>query len=63
VVSSLLKISEKGVVVGRYERPIIRWPKISAFYFEDVPNEKQFSKLTIEYSHKRKTEKPFPRLN
>jgi hypothetical protein len=44
----LLKVSDKGIPIGRFERPVIPWSKILAFNFEQIPNAPQFCKLNIQ---------------
>lgn len=54
-----LNLMDKGISFQSGGRPLIRWSKVVAFWFEDIPGEAQFSKVTIEYLGDRKTR--FPR--
>jgi hypothetical protein len=54
----LLNILEKGISFRTAGRPVIRWSKVIAFWFEDIPGEPQFSKVTVEYFGDRKTKLP-----
>ena len=54
----LLNVLENGISLRASGRPAIRWSKIVAFWFEDIPDEIQFSKLTMEYFGDRKTKIP-----
>jgi hypothetical protein len=49
----LLKVLDKGIAIGRFDRPTIPWSRISVFYFEQISNEPSFSKLTVETSRRR----------
>ena len=53
-----LNVLEKGTSVYESGRPLIRWSKVVAFWFEDIPDEPQFSKVTMEYFGDRKTKLP-----
>jgi hypothetical protein len=53
-----LKVIENGISVYASGRPVICWPKLVAFWFEDIPSEPQFSKVTMEYFGDRKTKLP-----
>jgi len=53
-----LNVIEKGISFQPGGRPLIRWPKVTAFWFEDIPGEAQLSKVTIEYFGDRKTRLP-----
>ena len=50
-----LNILEKGASFYTSDRPLIRWSKVVALWFEDLPGETQFSKVTLEYFGDRKT--------
>jgi len=53
-----LNVLDNGISVYASGRPVIRWPKLVAFWFEEIPGEPQFSKLTVEYFGDRKTKLP-----
>jgi hypothetical protein len=55
----LLNVLHNGISFRAVGRPLIRWPKVVAFWFEDIPGEPQLSKVTMEYFGDRKTK--FPR--
>jgi hypothetical protein len=55
----LLNVLDKGISFRADARPLIRWPKVVAFWFEDIPGEPQLSKVTLEYFGPRRTK--FPR--
>ena len=50
-----LHVLEQGISLRAAARPVIRWRKIVAFWFEDISGETQFSKLTVEYFGGRNT--------
>jgi hypothetical protein len=53
-----LNVMENGVNFCTGQRPFIRWPKVVAFWFEDIPGEPQLSKVTMEYFGRRQTKLP-----
>lgn len=55
----LLNVLDNGISFYPNKRPLIRWPKVVAFWFEDIPGKSQLSKVTIEYFGERRTK--FPR--
>jgi hypothetical protein len=55
----MLNVLDNGISFRAVGRPLIRWPKVVAFWFEDIPGEPQLSKVTMEYFGDRKT--TFPR--
>jgi len=56
----LLSVLDKGINFSTIPRPTVRWPKVVAFWFEDVPGAQELKKLTVEYFGDRT--KKFPRL-
>jgi hypothetical protein len=57
----VLNVSENGISFQAAGRPLIRWKKVAAFWFEDIPGAAELSKITIEYFGDRKT--TYPRRN
>ena len=55
----LLNVLENGISFRAIGHPLIRWSKVVAFWFEDIPGEPQLSKVTMEYFGERKGK--FPR--
>jgi hypothetical protein len=55
----LLNVLDNGISLRAVGRPLIRWPNVVAFWFEDIPGELQLSKVTMEYFSERRTR--FPR--
>jgi hypothetical protein len=53
-----LNVLEKGASLYESGRPLMRWSKVVAFWFEDIPDEPQLSKVTMEYFGDRKTKLP-----
>lgn len=56
--SRFLNVLDKGISVYASGLPVIRWSKVVAFWFEDIPDETQFSKVTLEYFGDKKTKVP-----
>jgi hypothetical protein len=54
----LLNVFDKGVSFRADGRPFLRWSNVIAFWFEDIPGELEFSKVTVEYFRNRKTKFP-----
>lgn len=55
----VLNVLEKGISFQGVSRPSVRWSRVVAFWFEEIPSEPQLSKITVEYCGDRKTK--FPR--
>jgi hypothetical protein len=51
----LLNIMEKGISFSTVARPATRWPKVVAFWFEDIPDNPELRKMTVEYFGDKKT--------
>jgi hypothetical protein len=56
--SRLLNVLEKGIGFQTTGRAAILWRRVVAFWFENIPGEIQFSKVTIEYFGNRNTKLP-----
>lgn len=54
----LLNVLEKGISFSTVARPAIRWPKVVAFWFEDISDAPELRKITVEYFGDRKTRYP-----
>jgi len=59
IADRFLNVLEDGISFDANGRPLIRWQKVIAFWFETISAEPQFSKVTLEYFGDRKTK--FPR--
>ena len=45
----VLQVLDNGVSFCAAGRPMIRWPQIAAFWFQDIPGETRLFQLTVEY--------------
>jgi hypothetical protein len=55
----VLNVLEKGISFQAVTRPSVRWSKVVAFWFEEIPGEPQLRKITVEFFGDRRTK--FPR--
>lgn len=44
-----LSVTDAGVSFSVAGRPVTRWSRVAAFWFQDVPGEASLSRLTVEY--------------
>lgn len=44
-----LQVTDRGVSFSATGRPVIRWPLVAAFWFQDVGGEEPLSRLTVEH--------------
>jgi len=54
----VLHVTDAGLSFFGPGRPVTRWSRVAAFWFQDIPGEPSFSRLTVEYFRERNRRVP-----